>query len=519
MKIKSSFPPLLGFLLFAFSLLSSPAWAQEQPRGLGMGQVSPAGTGRYYALVIGNNAYTSLPRLKTAEADARVVAALLKEAYGFETKLLLNATRSQIVSALSSYRLMVEPDANLLIYYAGHGINDKEADKAYWLPIDANRDDSSNWIIADEITTSIKVIPARHVLVISDSCYSGTLTRGLGDSLPRPTEREQFLKRMAAGRSRTLMASGGDEPVADGGGGGQHSIFATALLRGLREMDKGQFTAAELFRYHVEEAVAGRANQTPEYNPLRNSGHEAGDFVFMRVKPGSKTVEAATTPPEVQTRHTVEPLTIELAYWDAIKNSADPEDFKDYLEKYPNGQFAAIAKRRTQPTNPTVTSPPTETAEAKIEQVVASLKTLGSPRYEIGKFGENVVSTSITGRCQIRVEEHVLWNSQAKYKPSVVVREFSLPNVNVASIVIFEAKFPDRPTLWVVQARTIPERTFTFSITGYENRRLEKVKIPTKTDYVTFSDVVAFDNNEAALRFAKAFADAARLCGAKSNTF
>jgi uncharacterized caspase-like protein len=483
-----------------------------------VGQASPTGTGRYYALVIGNNAYTSLPRLKTAEADARVVAALLKDAYGFETKLLLNATRSQIVSALSSYRLLVEPDANLLIYYAGHGINDKEADKAYWLPIDADRDDNSNWIIADEITTGIKVIPARHVLVISDSCYSGTLTRGLGESLPRPTERDQFLKRMAAGRSRTLMASGGDEPVADGGGGGQHSIFANALLRGLREMDKGQFTAAELFRYHVEEAVAGRANQTPEYNPLRNSGHEAGDFVFVRVKTGSKTGEMAINPPEVQPRHTVEPLTIELAYWDSIKNSADPEDFKDYLEKYPNGQFAAIARRRAQLTN-NVAPAATETAEAKIEQAVASLKTLGSLRFEIGRFGENISNTSIIGRCQIKVEEHVLWNSQAKYKPTVIIREISLPNVNIASIVIFEAKYPDRPALWIVQARTVPERTFTFSITGYENRRLEKVKVPTQTAHVTFSDVVAFDNNEAALRFAKAFADAARLCGAKSNTF
>jgi hypothetical protein len=471
--------------------------------------------------VIGNNAYTSLPRLKTAEADARVVAALLKDAYGFETKLLLNATRSQIVSALASYRLMVEPDANLLIYYAGHGINDKEADKAYWLPIDANRDDSSNWIIADEITTGIKVIPARHVLVISDSCYSGTLTRGLSEALPRPTEREQFLKRMAAGRSRTLMASGGDEPVADGGGGGQHSIFATALLRGLREMDKGQFTAAELFRYHVEEAVAGRANQTPEYNPLRNSGHEAGDFVFVRVKTSNKSVEVSINTPEVQPRRTIEPLAIELAYWDSIKNSADPGDFKDYLEKYPDGQFASIARRRAQLTNNVASpaTPATETAEAKVEQAVASLKTLGSPRYEIGRFGDSIIETSIVGRCQIRVEEHVLWNSQAKYKPSVVVRDIALPNVNVASIVIFEVKFPDRPGLWIVQARTIPDRTFAFSITGYENRRLEKVKVPTKTANVTFSDIVTFDNNEAALRFAKAFADAARLCGAKSNTF
>jgi len=277
-----------GFIILIGYLLLVPLAKAQEARGVGMPAAAPAG--RYYALVIGNNAYTSVPKLKTAEADAREVAALLRDSYGFETKLLLNATRQQIMSAFSSYRRTLAPDASLLIYYAGHGVNDKDADKAYWLPVDAEPDDQSNWIIADEITTALKVIPARHVLVISDSCYSGTLTRGLSDALPRPTEREQFLQRMAAGRSRTLMASGGDEPVADGGGGG-HSIFAGALLRGLKEMDKGQFTASELFRYHVQEPVAGRANQTPEYNPLRNSGHESGDFIFERVKAGDKTAE------------------------------------------------------------------------------------------------------------------------------------------------------------------------------------------------------------------------------------
>ncbi|MDQ1612702.1 MAG: hypothetical protein QOG00_2633, partial [Pyrinomonadaceae bacterium] len=326
-------------LLFAASLLLSfllwPSFAGAQQRGLAMGG------GRYYALIIGNNAYTSLPRLKTAEADAREVEQLLKEDYGFQTKLLLNATRSQIVAALSTYRRELEPDTNLLIYYAGHGYNDKDADKAYWLPVDALLDDNSNWIIADEITTAIKVVQARHVLVVSDSCYSGTLTRGLGEALPRPAEREQFLRRMVAGRSRTLMASGGDEPVADGGGRG-HSVFAGALLRGLREMDRTQFTAAELFRSYIEEAVAGRANQTPEYNPLRNSGHESGDFVFVKIKGDGKVVEGvADTPPA-----NVSPAQQEFAFWTVIQNSVDADDFKDYLARYPSGLYAGIARRR-----------------------------------------------------------------------------------------------------------------------------------------------------------------------------
>ena len=347
-----------ALILSSALLLSTALPAQE--RGLGVSAQPTAG--RYYALVIGNNAYAALPKLKTAEADARAVEHLLRDTYGFQTKLLVNATRAQIVSVLSAYRRELPADASLLIYYAGHGVNDKETDKAYWLPVDAERDDQTNWIIADEITTGIKAIPARHVLVVSDSCYSGTLTRGLGEMLPRSSEREQFLRRMAAGRSRTLMASGGDEPVADSGGSG-HSVFAAALLRGLREMNKGQFTAAELFRAYVEESVAGRAAQTPEYNPLRNSGHESGDFVFVKVKAGDKTVEVTVSAPPAAR---VDPAQQELAFWSSIQNSADAEDFKDYLARYPNGLYAGIARRRlnalSKPARPDTSAPPASNA-------------------------------------------------------------------------------------------------------------------------------------------------------------
>jgi hypothetical protein len=248
--------------------------------------VSPppqTGLGHYYALVIGNDIYQYVPNLKTAEDDARVVESVLRERFGFETKLLLNATRQDILSRISYYRRSLGENDNLLIYYAGHGYFDREADRAYWLPTDARRDDNANWISADDITSNIRAVPAKHVLIVADSCYSGTIYRGLAVGVSEPIARDKFLQKMISGKSRTLMASGGNEPVADGGGGG-HSVFAKAFLLGLSQMEKDKFTATELFRDFVQERVAGAANQTPEYNPLRNSGHESGDFVFVRRK-------------------------------------------------------------------------------------------------------------------------------------------------------------------------------------------------------------------------------------------
>jgi tetratricopeptide (TPR) repeat protein len=297
-------------LLLSFTVGS----AQAQQRGI-RGEAAATATPtpalasasrHYYALVVGNNDYQSLPKLKTAEGDAQALAALLHDQFGFRTTLLLNATRAQIIAALNAYRKDLDDGANLLIYYAGHGYNDAEVDKAYWLPVDAKLDDNANWISADDITTNTKGIHARHILIISDSCYSGTIVRDAQPTLAAPTERTRFLDKMDEGKSRTLMASGGNEPVADSGGNG-HSVFANALLRGFTQIDKDKFTADEMFHDYVVENVAGSAEQTPEYSPIRNSGHESGDFIFIRTSAPTQTLAQTQTTTAAQPGATPKP--------------------------------------------------------------------------------------------------------------------------------------------------------------------------------------------------------------------
>jgi uncharacterized caspase-like protein len=237
--------------------------------------------GKYYAMVVGNNNYKYLPKLETAVKDATEVDKILKTTYGFETELLLDATRGDMLSTLSRLRKRMGPEDNLMIYYAGHGVFEEVAQEAYWLPVDAKEDDEANWIIADSITAEMKRNPARHVLIVADSCYSGTLTRTADVNLSSHRSREHFLKKMFQQPSRTLMASGGNEPVVDNGADG-HSIFAYTFLRALREIDEPVFTAEELFYRFVKQSVAGQAEQTPMYSIIRNSGHDGGDFVFIK---------------------------------------------------------------------------------------------------------------------------------------------------------------------------------------------------------------------------------------------
>jgi hypothetical protein len=85
------------------------------------------------------------------------------------------------------------------------------------------------------------------------------------------------------------MSSGGNEPVADSDAPGHfsdHSVFANALLQDLSQPEAGKFTGEQLF-VELKEQVGGRSQQVPEYNPIRNSSHDGGDFVFIRSQKGA----------------------------------------------------------------------------------------------------------------------------------------------------------------------------------------------------------------------------------------
>jgi tol-pal system protein YbgF len=232
--------------------------------------------GSYHALVIGNNEYSHSIDLKTAASDARAVRDILVEAYGFKVELLIDATRGDIVSALSRYRSKLSSKDNFLIYYAGHGFHDREANEGYWLPVDARLDENTQWIANSTITASLRAIDAKHAIVIADSCYSGTLTRGVSVEVNSPESVGRLLSR----RSRIVISSGGDEPVIDAGGDG-HSVFARALLDAL-SANKNILGSLDLYQ-RIRRPVMLESEQAPQYGNIRKARHEDGEFFFRRI--------------------------------------------------------------------------------------------------------------------------------------------------------------------------------------------------------------------------------------------
>jgi hypothetical protein len=290
--------------------------------------------GRYHALVIGIDAYTDLRPLETAVNDASAVHELLVRKYGYESTLLLNPTRAKLLTALDKLRSELTENDNLLIFYAGHGYLDRQTGDGFWLPLDAKEDSQVAWISISRITHFLKATVAKHVLVIADSCYSGTLTRDAPVALQTGKKRQTELQRISRKRARKALTSGGLEPVVDGGGDG-HSVFTRALLETLRD-NKQILDGYQLFRV-LRQKVVLNAEQTPQYSDVRLAGDEGGDYIFV---PKGSTV--VVVPPTSQ--GSVDERALDLAFWTPIQTSEDPRAYQAYLEKFPNGIYATLAR-------------------------------------------------------------------------------------------------------------------------------------------------------------------------------
>jgi len=253
----------------------------------------------YRALVIGINQYDPADGegwhpLDTARADAEAVAGILAGVYGFQVRTLLDgeASRAAILNALDELATTGTDGADL-IYFAGHGAFDEKLNEGYWIPADARhringRDAKEDWLWNSTITRLIGASQARHVLVLSDACYSGALFRG--DEPLRAQGGQAWYERAIARPSRYLITSGGIEPVLDSGSG--HSIFAQQVINYLQHAAPPVFSASDLGSA-LRERVAALTGQMVQMGPLPLGRHSGGEFVFIRKQGGIRLAAVA----------------------------------------------------------------------------------------------------------------------------------------------------------------------------------------------------------------------------------
>ncbi|NEU09670.1 hypothetical protein GZH53_15185 [Flavihumibacter sp. R14] len=234
-------------------------------------------TGKNYAVLIASQNYddSQIPSLENPISDAVKLKLILKNSYNFSAENLItlfNPQRSDFKKKFLQLKEMIQPEDNLVIFYAGHGIWVEKEKKGYWLLTDALRNDVNTWLPNREVLDMISELPARHTLLITDACFSGSVfkSRGLGADAPAP------LREMDEKISRVAITSGNDTEVPD------ESVFMKYLVKALSENKDKYLTAQKMFINQIIEAVMTESKTEPRYGTLELAGHVGGDFIFMK---------------------------------------------------------------------------------------------------------------------------------------------------------------------------------------------------------------------------------------------
>jgi hypothetical protein len=230
---------------------------------------------RKVAVLIGNNEYSGdIPKLKGAVPDVQALSEILKTRMGYEVRVIKDARKADIVDNLNKLVEEIDDNDSVAIYYAGHGYQEDKTRTGFWIPVDGTIDNPRTWISNDDITRYLSNITAKQVMLISDSCYSGTFTKEAKVMVNGKLEPQEVLN----GRSVVVMSSGGEEPVTDEGKE-NHSIFAWNLMQAMKQVE-GWTQGSKLFD-QVREEVVKAFPQTPQYGSSLAAGHmQGGDFLF-----------------------------------------------------------------------------------------------------------------------------------------------------------------------------------------------------------------------------------------------
>ncbi len=239
-------------------------------------EISSLQRGDNHLFVIGINAYRQLGKLENAVRDAQAFRDVLLERYRFEASHVTElydaqANRRNIMRELRGLVGELKPEDSLIIYFSGHGHFDPVLQEGHWVPVDATYDVIDDYIPYNFLQQIARAIPARHLLMIVDSCYSGAV-------LVR--ERDAVKERFERDPSRWLIASGRNEVVPDGSLiDRNHSPFAKELLDLLRNYSEEGLTTQMLIA-RLTENVSYNSKQTPIGQALQAVGHQGGQFVF-----------------------------------------------------------------------------------------------------------------------------------------------------------------------------------------------------------------------------------------------
>ncbi|PBC07827.1 caspase family protein [Mesorhizobium sp. WSM3859] len=301
------------------------------------------------ALVIGNSKYVNAVALPNPANDARLIASTLRNA-GFEVIEGVDQDNAGMHSLISKFTEESYNADLAVIYYAGHGM--QVDGKNYLIPVDAELTApaylKTRTVQIDEFMAALPADPAVGIIIL-DACRDNPLARTLAAALPKSRSLGAGLAPVDAkadgmGTGGVLIAYATDPGAIAFDGNGVDSPYSLALAKHLTEPGVEIQSALTRVRGEVTEATQGR--QRPWHNA------SLGREVFIG-KPAAETASPSATPVADAAKASAAPAPVaseppswevEQRLWDeASKKNAIPY-YEAYLDQFPNGRFATVAK-------------------------------------------------------------------------------------------------------------------------------------------------------------------------------
>jgi hypothetical protein len=295
--------------------------------------------GKQYLVLIAVNQYKYWGPLKGPVKDAKEVREILESRYYIDEVVDLydeKATKKGIIGLFKDLQKQLNKDDSLLIFYAGHGHLDNASGTGYWIPVDGgfDKDERVKWIPYSTLRGLIENIKSKHILLISDSCYSGDILEVYRAAPPPPKIGRENFRRVYELRCRHVITSGSSERVPDS------SEFARQLKLTLKENSESILDSLTLY----DRIRRGMKGTLPLLGEIKGTEHQVGASFLLFLK-GTKEETSKVLKPEVpDSRPQEEPTTSttstidlsdikEMGLEDKIEKARERGVWSDWQEK------------------------------------------------------------------------------------------------------------------------------------------------------------------------------------------
>ncbi len=284
------------------------------------------------ALVMGNDNYQHVAKLQKAGNDAVAMATELRAA-GFEVVLHKDLNYRAMVKAMESLYNSVSGGDEVVVFFAGHGVQIKNGSFLLPTDIEANSEsevEKTSYGLND-MMDHLSQAKASFSLVLLDACRDNPLkskgrnvSTGRGLNPPDPPKGQMVVYSASRGQQALDRLSDADNHP--------NSVFTREFIARMR---KPGLRLEDLVR-EIQDSVERLARSVSHEQRPAMYNEARGNFYFF----GPATA-AASTP---SGNSAGDEALREDRFWEDTKSAGNRDGFEAYLDQYPKGRYANLAR-------------------------------------------------------------------------------------------------------------------------------------------------------------------------------